>query len=148
MSETIIIETPATVETTEAETVQEQINEAIAEVQTDIEIKNEVQLLRGEIGNLNSKIDTLLARVSDVEANTANTHDLIEEVQTEVTEAILTNEELENIEEQIELEETIAQIDNDIQNDSDMITEVLDTNSVIDAIAPEIKKTERRWKFG
>jgi hypothetical protein len=154
MPDTIIIENQETANTTAdvAEVVADAVENAVTEIQEEINEANEIEQLKaivqshsGFLESINGKLDTLLNNTSVVEDVVQQTLVRVDDVQTELTEAILDSEaEVETGE---DLAETIAQLDNDIEVDNEMVTETLDTNSVIDLIAPEVKKEKRRLIF-
>jgi hypothetical protein len=141
----VIIETV----TTSQEVIEHQVNDAVEEVleeiQDDVKTQNELAQLKDAVtaqGNflndINSKLDSLLTHTSHIESVAIETAIAVDELETEV---------IEEVETAIDQAETLAQIENDIEVDSELIEETLDTNDVIDAILPETKKERRRIRY-
>lgn len=147
-------ETVLVVNAPDVQAIAEQVVEsAIDEIETVVETRNEIEMLRDTVtsqGKLLSdiahKLDVIIGKVDVVEHTSIVTQNEVEEIAADIADNV--NEILDaEIETQIEIAETLDQIDNDEEVDAGIVEEVLDTNDVIDAIIPEQKKERRRVRY-
>lgn len=146
-NETEVIVVPAEAS---AAAIQETVAEAVAEVHEEVnenaKLDRILEVMNARFDGVERSLAEVISRQSEGltidHATQAAVEDLTEAVDDVVTVAV---DEVQTAE---EIAENIAQIDNDIDVDGAVVEEVLDTNSVIDAIAPQVKQEKRRVRFG
>lgn len=150
-TEVIVVTQP--VDTTEV-IVASAVEDAVEEIQEAVKLENDVEKFNGRLDVVENKLDRIIGFIESIDHKTnvienevLAIEDNVNLLGAVVVDAVVTEPETTPEEEAAAIADAIEEIENDNIQHEGVIEEVLDTNDVIDAIAPEVKKERRRTRY-